>query len=597
MGGIAVASRARTRTVEPSGGPGLTSARLVIPFRLGISRTGPSEPDAVAVRLVARVRIALALIAAGTGSFVPDLTGHQKVVFLVLGLAWVPAAAVALFAADQDGNPVAVFGGPVADLAALAVINLLVPAAAVPALFGYLGLVAFGTYTGGRMFGALLSAASAVVVVGARQVPDAAHRVDGSTAVLFSVALFSIVFLLDRTTTVQSRTAARSARFESKSEAILSRVADAVVVTDAHGCVLQWSPAAERILGRRAEDATGHPCQETAGLYVGERKLDCSNGCPLLSIPGADDVLGLEAWRPCEDGSRQPLLVNASPVPGPDGTPVEVVHSLRDVTRLKQAEEAKTLFLATASHELKTPLTVIAGFSATLAADKQIDEDTRSMALDAINRRAKELSKIVDRLLLSSRIESGRVDVADGPVELVPLVTERVDSVRQATGHAADLDVAVPVPVARGDGQAVVTVIDHLLDNAIKYSPGGEPLHVRLWGDEREAHVSVADGGIGMDEEQAAHCFDKFWQAESSDVRRFGGTGIGLYIVRSLIEAMGGRIDVRSEKGAGSMFTVTLRRMDAPDAAAPSDEAVGRGERTSIREFMRQIGVPEKTGR
>jgi two-component system phosphate regulon sensor histidine kinase PhoR len=101
-------------------------------------------------------------------------------------------------------------------------------------------------------------------------------------------------------------------------------------------------------------------------------------------------------------------------------------------------------------------------------------------------------------------------------------------------------------------------------------------------------HVEVRDEGVGLAPEEAARCFDKFWQAESTDVRRFGGTGIGLYIVRSLVEAMGGRVDVSSELGKGTTFVIRLRTADEPDARPMP----GTGESTSIREFMRQIGVP-----
>jgi signal transduction histidine kinase len=106
--------------------------------------------------------------------------------------------------------------------------------------------------------------------------------------------------------------------------------------------------------------------------------------------------------------------------------------------------------------------------------------------------------------------------------------------------------------------------------------------------------ISVSDHGIGMDAEQAEHCFDRFWQAESTDVRRFGGTGIGLYIVQSLVDAMDGTITVDSEPGEGTTFAVHLRREGAVPEQAPM---AGAGEPTSIREFMRQIGVPERTRR
>ena len=107
-----------------------------------------------------------------------------------------------------------------------------------------------------------------------------------------------------------------------------------------------------------------------------------------------------------------------------------------------------------------------------------------------------------------------------------------------------------------------------------------------------EVLIEISDAGIGMELEEAAHCFDKFWQAESTDLRRYGGTGIGLYIVRSLVEAMAGRIGVTSERGVGSTFTIALRQARKPTAEAA---APGVGESTSIREFMRQLGVPERS--
>jgi signal transduction histidine kinase len=274
------------------------------------------------------------------------------------------------------------------------------------------------------------------------------------------------------------------------------------------------------------------------------------------------------------------------------GRTVEVVHSLRDITRLKQAEEAKTLFLATASHELKTPLTVIRGFAETLLAFEDVDPDRRTAALQAIRLRSEELARIVDRLLLSSRIEAGRVDVSMTRIALAPLLAERIRALGATTGRGIFLDLDPTVPDVSGDVPALAIVVDHLLDNALKYSPGGEPVTVRVQSDGNVVSIDVEDGGIGMDTEQAARCFEKFWQAESTDVRRFGGTGIGLYIVRSLVEAMGGTITVRSTPGSGSTFSLFLAHHRARTDLRDAREL---GESTSIREFMRQIGVPERS--
>lgn len=230
------------------------------------------------------------------------------------------------------------------------------------------------------------------------------------------------------------------------------------------------------------------------------------------------------------------------------------------------AEEAKTLFLAAASHELKTPLTVIRGFSQMLALpDNQMTDDERATALRAIDLRARQLTAIVDRILLSSRIEAGRIDLTPENVDVVPMIEQLARAAEASTSRAITLQIEAGVPELWVDPKAFSTVVDHLLDNAIKYSPAGGPviLSMRTVGDHVE--LTCTDEGVGMTTDHAAQCFDRFWQAELSDVRRFGGTGIGLYIVRSLVEAMEGRVSVTSSPGEGSTFTVELASVHAFD--------------------------------
>ena len=384
---------------------------------------------------------------------------------------------------------------------------------------------------------------------------------------------------------------------KEKSEAILARVGDAVVVTGPTGVITGWNPAAEQAIGSGRREAIGHRCEETLGLRHGERELDCSQGCALLAMK-SESTLGIEVWRKREDGRRQPFLANVSAVQDRGGRLTEIVHSLRDVTRLMEADEAKNLFLATASHELKTPLTVIQGFAQTLLRAPDWDMDQRNRALSAMARRALELNKIVDRLMLSSRIEGGRVDVSMKNVDVAPIIQERVQALGGSTGRLLVVDLPDDLVTVRSDPDAFATVLDHLLDNAVKYSPGGETVTVTATVTENSVRVHVADAGIGMNEEQAEKCFEKFWQAESSDDRRFGGTGIGLYIVRSLVEAMGGQISVESSMGDGSTFSVMLIRSDValpkppPTSNGVDVEGLKTAEPSVIREFMRQIGIP-----
>jgi diguanylate cyclase (GGDEF)-like protein/PAS domain S-box-containing protein len=382
---------------------------------------------------------------------------------------------------------------------------------------------------------------------------------------------------------------------KEKSEAILARVGDAVVVTDAHGRVTQWNDAAERILRLPSAEALGRHCAEVLCLHRGDQGLVCTAGCPLLAA-ARDDLLGVEVWRVLPDGRRQPLLAHSEAVRDAEDNIAEVVHSLRDITRLKEADEAKTLFLATASHELKTPLTVIRGFAQALTSGPALEGEDQAEALRAIERRAIELTKIVERLLLSSRIEAGQAEVSPIEADVRAVAAERVSAMAAATGRPVDLEFESDIPPGVVDPDALATVLDHLVDNALKYSPNGIPVVVRLDADDAWVRVAVRDAGIGMDAEQVAHCFEKFWQAESSDVRRFGGTGIGLYIVRSLVEAMGGKVAVESSPDRGSTFLVLLPRAGVPPPTPPEPASPRRsgGQQSIIKEFMRQIGIPDR---
>jgi PAS domain S-box-containing protein len=378
----------------------------------------------------------------------------------------------------------------------------------------------------------------------------------GASDVEFAEALAAEAGLAYEAAVVYERAVAE----KDKSETVLARVADGVVVTDRRGVILQLNPAARRIARFDGRDAVGLPCQEVLALQCGDQPLNCADGCGLLVLQARQgDVADRDVWRELPDGRKQPLLADAEAIRGPDGTVSEVVHSLRDITRLKEADEAKTLFLATASHELKTPLTVIKGFAQTLITQPDLDPDVKRQALVAIERRAGELSRIVDRLLLSSRIESGRLEVAMHPVDVPALLAERVDSIAAATGRQVGLLVDGEVPRALADPDALTTIADHLLDNAIKYSPSGDAVVVSVTAPGDIVEIRVTDLGVGMDPEQIERCFEKFWQAESTEIRRFGGTGIGLYIVRSMVEAMAGSITVESTLGSGTTFCVTLR--------------------------------------
>ena len=509
--------------------------------------------------------------------------------FLLVGMLWLPWTVFLLFVGMVHPGRrrhlrLALYGGPVGDVAVLFAAQCLVPWAwGILLLAEALAVSAAAWLWRGRRAWLLLGSAVALTMTAQTIVPAGDRQPTGLLAV-FALSMVGLTLVVGRIARDHRVAAVTSHHFRQKAETILARVADGIVVTDGSGIVLETNPAGERLMGAEGPFVVGMPCVRALGLHEGERPLDCRQGCPLLADgPAGEPGPGREVWRELADGRRQPLLASVFAVTDEQGG-IEVVHSLRDITRLKEADEAKTLFLATASHELKTPVTVIAGFAETILAYPDMPLERRAQAVEAIRRRATELSAIVDRLLLSSKIESGRVHVDVHPVDVRALVIERSSAFQDASGRHIVRLVADESLVGMADPLALQTVVDHLLDNAVKYSDGG-PVVIRGRRRDGAVEVSVSDIGIGMDEEQAQHCFDKFWQAESTDVRRFGGTGIGLYIVSSLVDAMGGTICVETAVGRGSTFTVTLPEVDVPQAAAvPADQP-------GIKDFRRQVSA------
>lgn len=198
------------------------------------------------------------------------------------------------------------------------------------------------------------------------------------------------------------------------------------------------------------------------------------------------------------------------------------------------------------------------------------------------------------------RDQSGHAAVTAEPVDLHDLLVDRTTALRSATGRPVVLQAPPRLGAAVAELGAVKTVLDHLLGNAVTYSGSARPVVVSAASDRRWVRVSVADFGIGMTQDESARCFEQFWRARDLAKPNGTGTGIGLYIVRSLVEAMGGHVGVKSAKGKGSTFTFALPR--SARAAARGRSAGARGvdpgvsEDSTIREFMRQIGLPTRRG-
>jgi signal transduction histidine kinase len=247
----------------------------------------------------------------------------------------------------------------------------------------------------------------------------------------------------------------------------------------------------------------------------------------------------------------------------------------RRMDREHEAQRIKDDFLSIVSHELRTPLTSIQGYSQLLEGRLLTDAPRHSKELShlqVVRSQVSRMRRLVDDLLDVSRIDRrGVVSIDPGRFDLAELVREAVARSRREHGRR---EIAVDAPdrlEVEADRDRIDQVVTNLLDNAVKYSPEGGPVSVRLVGDGREAHVSVSDTGIGIPTEHLHHVFERFYQADGdASRRRFGGLGLGLYISRAIVEAHGGSIAAApSPGGRGSVFSFHIPVRRAADVASP----------------------------
>jgi PAS domain S-box-containing protein len=327
-------------------------------------------------------------------------------------------------------------------------------------------------------------------------------------------------------------------RQRAHERAVIDASADGIAVLDSDGLVRQWNPAAHRLTGLTPELATGRR--------------------PPFPLPEP----GAKLTHKLANGRWIDLLCTGLSGRG------EKVVDFRDVTAAKELEDAKDLFLATTSHELRTPITVVQGFASTLASrwDNLPDADRRS-AVQTIAERAAALARLVEQLLLGSRAGADQLQVSNGPFDLAGLLRGSAVAFRPLSDrHTLELDIPDTLPNANGDPMATDIIIGQLLENAFKYSPDGGAVAVRALADGDVIEVTVQDEGIGITPADRERVFERFVQGDAGDRRRFGGIGLGLYIVRQLAQAQDGAIAAEGRDGPGTTMRLRLRAASADGA-------------------------------
>jgi signal transduction histidine kinase len=324
----------------------------------------------------------------------------------------------------------------------------------------------------------------------------------------------------------------------------LAHVSDAVVMLDDGSRILSWNTAAEELFGVSEDAALRRPA---GSIFPEFGVLIERSGGELTPVR----IGGEERW----------LAISLSSFEGGR------VVTLRDATAQHALERARADFVTTASHELRTPLTAIYGSIRTLIdRGDELDETLQRRLLRMILHESEHLAQIVDQLLVTAQIDRGRLPMEERDCDVVALCTEVLEAADSRKPDSIQLELVSPrttLPL-RCDPPRLKQVLVNLVENAIKYSPDGGRVEVRVADSPDRLRIDVQDVGLGIPPSEQARIFEKFYRLDAEMTRGVGGSGLGLYISREIVEQMGGLLSVRSRRGTGSTFTVTLPRTLSP---------------------------------
>ena len=391
---------------------------------------------------------------------------------------------------------------------------------------------------------------------------------------------------------VHSRCFTRDVTDETRAEKALRHLAaivettdDAVISKDLNGIITSWNPAAQKLYGYTAEEAIGQPVT----IMIPPERPD-EEPAILARLRRGERIDHYETIRIAKDGRRLHVSLTVSPIQDATGKIVGASKIARDITQQKKAQNeiarlltaeraarqeaevasrTKDEFLATLSHELRTPLTAMLGWLTILRSHK-LDQKTTQHAIETIERNAKAQAQLIEDLVDVSRIVGGKLNLEVGPTELYPVIDAAVEVVRPAADAkhiSIKLNYDPTVGPVSGDSVRLQQIVWNLLSNAVKFTPSGGSVFIDYRRKGAFAEVVVRDTGIGIAPDFLPHVFERFRQAESAATRSHRGMGLGLAIVRHLVELHGGTVSVESAgENQGSIFTIHLPLATTPKA-------------------------------
>ena len=351
------------------------------------------------------------------------------------------------------------------------------------------------------------------------------------------------------------------AREKQRMDALLDSAADGIIILAPNHIIERCNPAFGRMLGTPVNNIRGKSHAEIMRWVHKEEGLTLeqaeAGSWPLT--PNA--TLYVEGDLERSDGSYLPVGITYAPLLSSEGSLINIIATIRDITRFREAEEIKRTFISVISHELKTPVALIKGYVGTLRReDVSWDRAVVQDSLAVIEEEADRLTDMIENLLDASRLEAGVLKINLSDVSLVNIIQRIAERFRtQSDRHTIIVDLPSDFPVIMADEDRISQVLSNLFSNAIKYSPdGGE---IRISGMMRldQVIVCVSDQGPGVAPEDIPFIFDRFYRSTKA-TRTTKGAGLGLYLARAVIEAHGGRIWVDPKPGDGARICFSLPR-------------------------------------
>lgn len=362
--------------------------------------------------------------------------------------------------------------------------------------------------------------------------------------------------------------------YSALAEMALNAIGDGVLIIDENGVIKFANPAAARMTGYGdASNLVGLSYQLVMKLETLDGATVDSAQSKLAQAIAVNQPVALREYVlvAMQGQHKDAIALTLTPTGGPRA---DKIITFRDITKELAEEEEQSEFISTASHEMRTPVASIEGYLGLALNPQTATIDARARQyLEAAHASSQHLGRLFKDLLDVTKLDDGRMKPHLTPVDIVAVVREMARA-HEPKMQAKHLKYSFGTADAVNNGQKVEPrvfaavdldfmreILDNLIENAIKYTPDGGEVWVNARGDGDKVLINVTDTGIGISPEDAAHVFQKFYRVDNSQTRSIGGTGLGLYLVKQRVEALGGRVWVESAFGEGSTFFVSLPRL------------------------------------